>query len=251
MSKPWRLSASVAVLAPRHAVPNSRLPGLRSKPGTNDAGDLDCHDYKICFVKRAGRSTFMPDAMVFPGGAVDPEDYHTASALFPSQDRLDLAVRCAAVRETFEESGVSIFDPMLPDPRSQSSSAWRGRVHDDAGALRGLCSEYDTMPWVDSLHPWCTFITPDFEHQRLKKGGFDARFFVWCATDAGKEAGSGTEGGGKEGRQRREGDEASIASMLEAALADNQETVALEWFTPFEALAAVEDGLVRMAPPQW
>lgn len=36
-------------------------------------------------------------------------------------------------------------------------------------------------PAVDELLYWCSFITPDPEHDRLKKGGFDARFYVWCA----------------------------------------------------------------------
>merc|ERR1739848_941872 len=119
--------------------------------------------------------------MVFPGGAVDSEDRVNAIELTGSQD-LGAVLRCAAVREVFEESGVGIFEPALAFTPEDCAS-WRGRVRSDAGQLRALCGSCGVRPAVHSLHFWCSFITPDMEHMRLKKGGFDARFLVWCANE--------------------------------------------------------------------
>lgn len=210
-SKPWRLSSSVVILAPRVAVPDCEY--------TNPAGDG--FDYCVCCVKRAARSTFMPDTMVFPGGAVDAEDRALASALL-CDDSLNAAIRCAAVREAFEESGVGILDP-APAMDSVSCDEWRKKVHKDASQFRELCQATGALPACGSLHYWCSFITPDMEHDRQPKGGFDARFFVWCASE----------------------------HDVKQAAPDRKETVSLVWLTPGEALAAVQAKRIAMVPPQW
>jgi len=212
-SKPWRLSASVIVLAPYAEVPDCEY--------TDGAlrGDFD---YRLCCVKRGARSSFMPDTMVFPGGAVDVEDRANATEILHSDD-LDSIVRCAAVREAFEESGVCIFEPRI-NMDAGKLSEWRKKVHERAGDLQTLCAEYEVCPAIRSLHYWCSFITPDLEHGRLAKGGFDARFFVWCAPPG--------------------------TNMIQAS-ADKQETVSLIWLTPLEALEQVQAKRITMAPPQW
>lgn len=220
-SKAWRLSASVIILAPRSSVPDCALTGLVSN-------SLDAHDYRVCLLKRAARSSFMPDAIVFPGGAVDSDDLVSASALCDGHSRDEAAIRCCAVREAFEESGVGIFEPPLRLD-DEELAAWRRRVHGGPAELRALCNAAGTSPATQSLHYWCSFITPDMEHQRLKKGGFDARFFVWCAPP----------------------DESGAPSHLRRAQADAQETTQLIWLTPKEALAAVEKEHIVLIPPQW
>ena len=76
--KPWRLSASIVVLAPRAAVPvNGRgaaragVPiatghamGAGAKASSRDGMAVKRADYKICFVKRTSGASFMPDQMV-------------------------------------------------------------------------------------------------------------------------------------------------------------------------------------------
>lgn len=84
---------------------------------------------EFLMVRRSGRSSFAPDALVFPGGTVDPEDYITppgswaaraasefratvspslTSTESPISEEDALAVVCAAVRELREEADVEI-----------------------------------------------------------------------------------------------------------------------------------------------
>ncbi len=57
----------------------------------------DASDFEIFMLRRSARSKFMPDAMVFPGGKVDPEDGPAGS---------DEAFDAAARRECVEESRI-------------------------------------------------------------------------------------------------------------------------------------------------
>lgn len=96
-------------------------------------------DYEVLLLKRSGKSGFMPNAYVFPGGLVDPSDFSsewlevfkafrhlpqfgiapvkqpqdarppiftTDRKQFGSPIPGDVAFRICAMRETFEESGV-------------------------------------------------------------------------------------------------------------------------------------------------
>lgn len=74
---------------------------------------------EVLMGKRARRHSFVPDMYVFPGGRVDTEDYGTTalSPLRPAvRDRLQAAsnarqahaLAVAAVRETWEETGITI-----------------------------------------------------------------------------------------------------------------------------------------------
>lgn len=74
---------------------------------------------EVLMGKRARRHSFVPDMYVFPGGRVDAEDYTTTalSSLRPavhqrlqtaSNARQAHALAVAAVRETWEETGITI-----------------------------------------------------------------------------------------------------------------------------------------------
>jgi 8-oxo-dGTP pyrophosphatase MutT (NUDIX family) len=60
---------------------------------------------EILVLERSSASRFLPSYIVFPGGAVDPEDTELARRWFgePSQ-----AFRAGAVRELFEEAGIAV-----------------------------------------------------------------------------------------------------------------------------------------------
>jgi 8-oxo-dGTP pyrophosphatase MutT (NUDIX family) len=61
--------------------------------------------FEVLMIRRHGKSSFAPNAWVFPGGAVDPGDER--------ESMLD-TMRVAAARELFEESGIWMGAP-LPD----------------------------------------------------------------------------------------------------------------------------------------
>mmetsp|Transcript_85863 Transcript_85863/g.152067 ORF Transcript_85863/g.152067 Transcript_85863/m.152067 type:complete len:367 (+) Transcript_85863:49-1149(+) len=216
--KPWRLSASVVVMAPTSSVPKSDL---------SSAG-LAGQDYKVCLVRRAARSSFMPDVMVFPGGAVEAKDIANAGQLIgAAAEDLEATLRCAAVREVFEESGIGIFEPAdIVQKLLEGPVDWRQAVSADASKLSELCKVGGVRPAAAALKPWCSFVTPDFEHQKIKKGGFYTHFFVWAAPPGSHD-------------------------QISKALADGQETTSLVWLAPDEALAAQAAGRIALAPPQW
>ena len=170
--------------------------------------------------------------MVFPGGAVDNGDVAAAEALAGAADPAAV-INVAACREAFEEAGVLIAtngagNTAGPPLSAEACALWRRRVHDrDGGAAEfvKLCSEHGLrLPRGDgSLTPLCSFITPDAEHARLPKGGFDARFVLHCCDNP---------------------------AALAPATADQSETFQLEWLSPMAALAASARGEIFLAPPQ-
>jgi 8-oxo-dGTP pyrophosphatase MutT (NUDIX family) len=136
-------------------------------PRPRDAATLilvrrDAETPRLLMGRRSGGHDFMPGKWVFPGGRIDRADYRArvlspldvdeaaalaAGARLKRQDgaRLAQALAVAAVRETFEETGLVIG-------RRQD-----GRLAPDLSALRYIARA----------------ITPPARHKR-----FDARFFL-------------------------------------------------------------------------
>ncbi|MGF7148730.1 8-oxo-dGTP pyrophosphatase MutT (NUDIX family) [Sphingomonas zeicaulis] len=69
---------------------------------------------ELLMVERSGRMAFAAQAMVFPGGRVDPDD-HRLAARFTDLAPEDAAARIAAIRETIEESGIAVGLGPVPD----------------------------------------------------------------------------------------------------------------------------------------
>jgi 8-oxo-dGTP pyrophosphatase MutT (NUDIX family) len=69
---------------------------------------------QVLLLRRSAKSAFMPGAFVFPGGAVDPGDYAHEPAQTQVDTRMAAAPRDAhalvraAVRELFEEAGITV-----------------------------------------------------------------------------------------------------------------------------------------------
>src|SRR5918911_4423696 len=61
---------------------------------------------EVLMMRRHAKSSFVPDAWVFPGGALEDADLQRAEG-----DLLN-AMRYAAARELFEETGVSLGEPL-------------------------------------------------------------------------------------------------------------------------------------------
>ena len=160
---------------------------------------------EVYMLRRQPSMAFAPGAMVFPGGSVDARDADEEVAwagpdaaawgeVLAAPPELARALVCAAVRETFEESGVLLAgesaDSVVADTTSED---WEGRPPRAAGplAVAGRAAPPGGLVLrSDLLRPWARWITPVVEPRR-----FDARFFA-AALPAGPA---------HQGRQRRGG----------------------------------------------
>ncbi|MBI1239270.1 MAG: NUDIX domain-containing protein [Alphaproteobacteria bacterium] len=93
---------------------------------------------EVLMGRRRPKASFIPDAFVFPGGRLDPEDrrVHPARPLTPETEHDLLRTRAAAsaaearalanavVRETWEETGLLITRD--GDPGAGATGDWRG-----------------------------------------------------------------------------------------------------------------------------
>ncbi len=142
-------------------------------------------ELRVLMGQRSAGHKFMPDRYVFPGGRIDRADYHVEPAT-PLAPRVESnlarsagpqkarALALAAVRETFEETGLVIGRKLTTTPRRVPESWREFFATGHAPALDGL--EYFTRA-----------VTPPFRPIR-----FNARFFMAEADEiSGELKGSG------------------------------------------------------------
>jgi 8-oxo-dGTP pyrophosphatase MutT (NUDIX family) len=125
---------------------------------------------------------------VFPGGGVDQRDYEDDvpwvgpspaewAELIGTDEGLARALLCAAVRETFEESGILLAGPdgesVVADTTSDDWERDRQRLESRDVSLGDLLVERGLLLRSDLLRAWGSWVTPAFEPKR-----FHARFFV-------------------------------------------------------------------------
>jgi len=138
---------------------------------------------------------------------------------------LDIALRVAAIRETFEETGVLLLannenDKLIPlsdqDDLKINLSDWREKVRNDASTFIELCLELKKCPDIWSLYEWSNYLTPtSVGHKR-----FDTMFYICCLESIPK------------------------------VIIDNREVTNLKWITPIEMLEEHTQERVFLAPPQ-
>jgi 8-oxo-dGTP pyrophosphatase MutT (NUDIX family) len=176
-------------MGPRHAwvrvpyqqqdVIESAQPGRALRP--RDAATLILVEHpergaaRVLMGKRHARHRFMPGKFVFPGGRVEPEDRRMAAAgaLDPYVEaKLNARVRrpspgfaralaLAAIRETFEETGLVIGVPEYGALKNPPPGAWT------RFAATGV------RPALDAIDFLARAITPPGRVRR-----FDARFLI-------------------------------------------------------------------------
>jgi 8-oxo-dGTP pyrophosphatase MutT (NUDIX family) len=184
---------------------------------------------QVYMLRRTSSMAFAPGAYVFPGGSVDERDAHTGVAwsgpsaadwgrMLEAPPELAQALVCAAVRETFEESGVLLAGPdgatVVADTSGEDWESDRRGLLAGAVSLAGLLRRRGLVLRSDLLSPWSRWITPVTEERR-----YDTRFFT-AALPAGQ-------------RTRDVGGEADQTA----------------WVEPGEALAALRRREIAMLPP--
>lgn len=138
---------------------------------------------EVFMVRRATKMDFAAGALVFPGGKVDPPDraplLRKRCGDVPDIDAFQLALRVAAVRETFEECGVLLARPhgereLVPEARVQELEAkYRDALTKDEIGIDAMVMTENLDLACDLLVYYAHWITPVIRPKR-----FDTHFFL-------------------------------------------------------------------------
>ena len=180
-------------------------------------------------MRRQTSMAFAAGMYVFPGGGMHPSDITQDvpwAGPAPSEwaqrlecdEALARGLVVAAVRETFEETGVLLAGPdestVLEDTSGADMQAARRALEEGELAIGDFLRAQGLLLRSDLIGAWAHWITPNFEPRR-----YDTRFFVAALPD-----------GQRVGEMSREADHAS-------------------WMPLTEVLTRVEAGDAAMMPP--
>ncbi|MGJ9412801.1 NUDIX hydrolase [Aeromicrobium sp. CF4.19] len=205
-ASPTRDAATIALLRPGRTSPETYL--LRRQP----------------------TMAFAPGQYVFPGGKVQESDHDDVpwvgrpetwwAERFGCEPAVARSLVVAAVRETFEESGILLAGPGPDEVVADASADWaqQARLDLEAGrtGLADLLGSRGLVLRADLLGAWAHWITPAFEPRR-----YDTRFLV-AAVPPGQVVGS---------------------------LPDEADHAA--WLPLDDVLRSVSEGGSAMLPPTW
>jgi 8-oxo-dGTP pyrophosphatase MutT (NUDIX family) len=209
----------------RPAVPRDAATVILVRPGPGDSG------VEVFLLRRTRALEFAPGACVFPGGSVDERDADPSitgdgwvgpspaefgQLLGIAADRAHALV-CAAVRETFEESGVLLAGPSRAELVQDSAIQDQHALLEGALSFGDLLSRRGLALRADLLTPWARWITPEISPRR-----FDTWFFA-AALPPGQLAGLAGAGPGE-----------SDSGI---------------WWQPVAALEAARAGQITLLPP--
>jgi 8-oxo-dGTP pyrophosphatase MutT (NUDIX family) len=139
-------------------------------------------------LRRQASMAFAGGMCVFPGGGVDPRDHDSSVAwVGPSpaewaqrlgcEESLARALVCAAVRETFEESGVLLAGPspdsVVSDTTDEGWEADRVALESRELSMTDFLLRRGLVLRTDLLGAWSGWLTPIFEPRR-----YETWFFV-------------------------------------------------------------------------
>ncbi len=221
-----RDAATVLLLRPAGAGPPGSAPPGSAPPSGGEPGGSGL---QVFLLRRARSMAFAPGASAFPGGSVDPRDVEEQvawagpdaagwGARLDAPPALARALVCAAVRETFEETGVLLAGPtdatLVADTSGPDWEADRQAVGEHTLSLAGLLNRRGLVMRSDLLRPWARWITPEVEPRR-----YDTRFFA-AALPPGQQT-------------RHVGGEADEVA----------------WWPPEAAIQEARDGTLRLFPP--
>jgi 8-oxo-dGTP pyrophosphatase MutT (NUDIX family) len=168
---------------------------------------------------------FNSGALVFPGGSVDNGDQEIIARpeLYSGGEGLDagsLSFRIAAIRETFEESGILLARPGGSNSLVEAKRAAEIEGRDRAALCEGkttflkVLTDNEVVLALDELVPYAHWITPEGMPKR-----FDTWFFL------------------------------AAAPPEQAGAHDGKESTDSIWVSPREALAGGESGRFKLPFP--
>ncbi|MEZ5096328.1 MAG: NUDIX domain-containing protein [Nocardioides sp.] len=144
---------------------------------------------EVYLLRRHAQMAFAAGMYVFPGGVVDERDDDAAlawagpgasawAAQLGVAEPLARALVAAAVRETFEESGVLLAGPdptsVVPDTTGTGWEADRQALESRDLSLTELLARRGLVLRADLLGAWSGWLTPDFEPRRYRTWFFVA-----------------------------------------------------------------------------
>ncbi|XP_067144823.1 acyl-coenzyme A diphosphatase NUDT19-like [Centruroides vittatus] len=261
---PWKEAATLIIAARvtlKELVGVSLANALSSSKSTT--GQSRC-DYRLLMVKRSNLSSFMANAFVFPGGKAEIKDFSPnwwevfsrqgitkhdiekfcSKVTGPRPDMIiksstlkysnvkntenylppDVALRISAIRETFEETGISILTRSSIRSDDDSSSildgidikGWRDKIRKDPLSFVDFCLEANVCPDIWTLHEWWDWLTPtSVGHKR-----YDTMFYICCL------------------------------DKQPSVILDQSEVITYRWGTPEEFLEEHCVNAAFLAPPQ-
>ena len=171
-----------AVKPPR---PASTILLLRDSAATVDGKSRD--EIEVFMMVRHYEIDFNSGALVFPGGSVDKGDQEIIARpeLYSGGEGLDaaaLSFRIAAIRETFEESGILLARPQgskaLVDAKraGEIEAAHRADLCESKTTFLKVLTDNGMVLALDELVPYAHWITPEGMPKR-----FDTWFFLAAA----------------------------------------------------------------------
>jgi 8-oxo-dGTP pyrophosphatase MutT (NUDIX family) len=212
---------SRAPATPRDAASIVLLRKGRAEPG----------GVELYLLRRHLDMAFAGGMAVFPGGGVDPRDFdHEVAWVGPSPEEwaasmgvdvpLARALVCAAVRETFEESGVLFAgtddDTVVADTTGEDWETDRRRLEARELSLTDFLEQRRLRLRTDLLRVWGSWRTPVFEPRRYLTWFFVAEL--------------------PPGQQTRD---------------VSTESTEVTWTSVREALVAADAGEIFVLPPQY
>jgi 8-oxo-dGTP pyrophosphatase MutT (NUDIX family) len=202
------------------ARPASTILLLRDSAGHDGKGEIE-----VFMMVRHYEIDFNSGALVFPGGSVDAGDHDIARKpeLYVGGEGLDaeaLGFRIAAIRETFEESGILLAklrgsNTLIDAKRAgEIEAANRAALCDGKTTFLKLLTDNGALLTLDELVPYAHWITPEGMPKR-----FDTWFFL------------------------------AAAPPEQAGAHDGKESTDSIWVSPREALAGGESGRFKLPFP--
>jgi 8-oxo-dGTP pyrophosphatase MutT (NUDIX family) len=210
--------------APAEPRPASTVVLLRDGDGL--PGGLE-----VYLLRRHVSMEFAPGMRVFPGGGVDPRDAELDSVLWAGPTPDEWAARmgctvleatelvCAAVRETFEESGVLLAgtaDSVVGDTTGADWEADRAALESSELPMTDLLERRGLVLRTDLLSVLGGWLTPVFEPRRYRTWFF-------------------------------------VAALPEGQITRDVsgESDKVTWMSVRDAIRAVDDGSMLMLPPTY